>query len=176
MTQDTSFVPLTGGCRCGQARFRVEAAPIITHSCHCRLCKRTSGAIFNTVVMIETGHLSLVEGRTLVFQGARSHKQIRCVDCGCVLWSHRPDLGDGIAFVGVGMLDEGERLPPEAHYFTRSKHPWVILPPGIPAFEERGDPGKAGARERILAVLARNAPGHSLEDWAKGGSSARPQD
>ncbi len=164
MTQDTSFVPLTGGCRCGQARFRLEAAPIITHSCHCHLCQRTSGAIFNTVVMIETRHLSLVEGRTLVFQGLRSHKQFRCADCGCVLWSHRPDLGEVIAFVGVGTLDQGDRLQPEAHFFIGSKHPWVTLPAGVPAFEEGGDPGKAGARERIMAALAEGGAGHSARE------------
>ena len=159
MTQDTSFVPLTGGCRCGQARFRLEATPIITHSCHCRLCQRTSGGIFNTVVMIETSQLTLVEGRTLDFTGVRSHRQIRCADCGCVLWSHRPDLGEVIAFVGVGTLDQGASLQPEAHFFIGSKHPWVTLPPGVPAFEEGGDPGKAGARERIMAALGERAVG-----------------
>jgi hypothetical protein len=42
----------------------------------------------------------------------------------------------------------------KAHYFIRSKHPWVTLPPGVPAFETLGDPAKAGARERVMAVLA----------------------
>ncbi len=154
MTSPTPFTPLDGGCRCGQARFRMEAAPIITHSCHCHLCQRVAGTPFRTNAMIETGHLTLVSGQTRVYQGAKSHKQIQCADCGCTLWSHRADLSDGIAFVGVGMLDQGERLAPEAHYFINSKHPWITLPPGVPAFEERGDPGKAGARERIMAVLA----------------------
>ncbi len=165
MNTETPFVPLTGSCRCEQARFRLETAPIITHACHCRLCQKLSGSPFRSVAMIETARVTLLEGKTLSFHGKKSQKQIQCADCGCGLWTHHPDLGDGIAFVGVGVLDEGERLPPEAHYFVRSKHPWIALPPGIPAFEQLGDPGKAGARERVMAVLA--AKGHVPEkgDW-----------
>jgi hypothetical protein len=54
----------------------------------------------------------------------------------------------------MGVLDHGERLPPEAHYFTRSKHSWVALPSDFPTFEELGDPGKAGAGARVAAALA----------------------
>lgn len=158
MTIENSFVPLTGRCRCEQVRFRMETAPIITHACHCRLCQRFSGSAFRVVAMIETARLTIVEGRTRVFQGVRSQKQVQCPDCGCGLWSHHPDLGDVIAFVGAGMLDQGETLRPEAHYFVRSKHAWVVLPAGVPAFEQLGDPGKAGARERIMAERLGRAP------------------
>jgi hypothetical protein len=70
MNPETSFVPLTGRCRCEHARFRMETAPIITHSCHCRLCQRFSGTPFRTVAMIETDRLTLLEGKTTVFHGA----------------------------------------------------------------------------------------------------------
>ena len=159
MNADNAFVPLTGGCNCGKVRFRMEVAPIITHCCHCRRCQRASGAAFRINSMIEMEHLTVLEGTPQPFQGAESHKVMQCPDCRFTLWSHHPKLGEAIAFVGVGMLDEGERLPPEAHYFTRSKHPWVTLPPGLPVFEELGDPGKAGARARIEGALARNFRG-----------------
>ena len=166
MSTEPSFTPLSGGCRCGQARLRMETAPIITHCCHCRLCQQLSGAPFSNFSMIETGHLTLLQGRTRIFQGAANHQQVQCPDCGCTLWLHRADLGDGIAFVGSGTLDQGGRLPPEAHYFVRSKHPWISLPQGIPAFDTVGDPGKAGARERIMAVLA--AGGRRFGDQGRG--------
>jgi hypothetical protein len=74
--------------------------------------------------------------------------------------------GAAITFIGVGILDRGAELPPEVHYFTRSRHPWVILPPEVPAFAERGDPGKPAAAARIAAALAR-APA-SFQAWAQG--------
>jgi hypothetical protein len=103
--------------------------------------------------MIETAQLTVLCGTPEPFQGAQSHALLRCADCGFSLWSHIPQLGEAIAIVGVGSLDRGEQLTPEAHYFIRSKHPWITLPPDVPAFDELGDPGKAGFRERIQAAL-----------------------
>lgn len=167
MTPETPFAPLSGRCRCEQVSFRLETAPIITHCCHCRLCQQVTGSAFRLVAMIETAHLTLVAGKTELFHGVRSQKQVRCPDCACALWSHHPDLGEVLAFVGLGLLDHGGLLKPEAHYFTRSKHPWIVLPPDVPAFEQLGDPGKAGARERIMAALAASGSAPAMGDWAR---------
>ncbi len=154
MTNTSSFTPLTGNCRCGQARFRMESAPIITHACHCRPCQQTSGSAFQIFAMIETDRVALVHGKTQVVEFSNNHRRVQCPDCGCALWIHRRDLGDAIAFVGLGTLDQSHPLVPEAHYFVRSKFAWIILPSGVPAFEELGDPGKAGVGDRIRAALA----------------------
>jgi hypothetical protein len=167
MTANTPFIPLTGGCSCGQMRFRMEVAPIITHCCHCRVCQRFSGSAFRVNAMIETDRLTILEGQPAVFQSTGTQKQVQCPACRGVLWTHHPQLGDVLAFVGVGSLDHGESLPPEAHYFTRSKHSWVTLSPDLPAYSQLGDPGKAGARARITTALARGGFAHSMEDWTK---------
>lgn len=148
------LIPLTGSCKCEKVRFRMESAPIITHCCHCRDCQKVSGSAFRVNAMIEVDRLTILEGAPEPFQGAKSHKALECPACGSSLWSYHPRLGEAIAFVGVGMLDHGERLLPEAHYFTRSKHPWVSIPSGLPTFEELGRPPKPGAGERIAAALA----------------------
>jgi hypothetical protein len=146
--------PHTGRCRCEHVRFQMDAEPMITHCCHCLQCQKSSSSAFCNYSMIETTHVTLLQGKTQTFQGAKNHKEVQCAECASTLWLHRADLGDGVALIGVGMLDEPARLPPEAHYFIRSKHPWVTLPPGVPAFEAGGDAGKPGFRERIMAVLA----------------------
>ena len=148
------FTPLAGGCRCGQVRFRMEAAPIITHCCHCRTCQKVSGSAFNVNAMIEPAHLTITQGEPKLFVAADGQKQLQCPACGFAVWSYLPRFDEAIAFVGAGVLDEGERLAPEAHYFTRSKHPWITLPPGVPVFAELGLPDKPGARERIGAAMA----------------------
>ena len=165
MTAKSPFVPLEGGCRCGGVRFRIERAPIITHCCHCRLCQQVSGAAFRINTMIEAAHLTLLTGSPRPYQGKDSHKVMQCPDCALALWSHHTMLGGSIAFVGIGMLDEGERLAPEVHYFTRSKHPWITLPADVTAFDQLGDPGKAGARARIEAALAAGGPAGELGAW-----------
>jgi hypothetical protein len=154
MKNDQPFTPMTGGCNCGKLRFRMESAPMITHCCHCLVCQKASGSAFRVNAMIETDRLTITQGTPEPFHGAGSRQVVRCADCGFAVWSHHPRLGEAIAFVGVGMLDHGERLPPEAHYFTRSKHPWVTLPEGVPVFAELGDPGKPSVGARIAAALA----------------------
>jgi len=154
MTSDTPFTPLTGGCKCAKVRFRLESAPIITHCCHCRDCQKQTCSAFSINVMIESDRVAVIEGELQPLRQADGQNEVQCPDCHFRLWAYHPHFGEAIAFIGVGVLDEGERLPPEAHYFIRSKHPWIILPPDVPAFEELGDPGKASARERIMAVLA----------------------
>jgi len=154
MPEDRSFTPLTGGCKCGKVRFRLESGPIITHCCHCRDCQKQSGSAFRVNVMIETDRLAILEGAPRPFKDVNGENEVRCPDCHFCVWAYHPHFGEEIAFIGAGVLDEGERLPPEAHFFIRSKHPWVTLPPGIPAFQELGDAGKASATERVMAVLA----------------------
>jgi hypothetical protein len=146
----------------------MEVAPIVTHCCHCRLCQLASGSAFRVNAMIETEHLTLLAGEPQPFQGTNSQKVLRCPACGFNLWSHHPALGDAIAMVGVGTLDQGERLPPEVHYFIRSKHPWVTLPPTSP-------PSRAGRPRKPARSASGRAgekwPGHSLAAWtgARGG-------
>lgn len=59
----------------------------------------------------------------------------RCLDCGVLLFTDHRAFGDALRFVRVGTLDTGERLVPDTHYFVRSKHPWVVIPDGLPAWE-----------------------------------------
>jgi hypothetical protein len=60
----------------------------------------------------------------------------------------------------VGTLKEPDRAPPDAHIFTSTRHPWVVLPPHIPAFEAYYDRHKywpeasLARRETLLAGLA----------------------
>jgi Glutathione-dependent formaldehyde-activating enzyme len=35
---------LTGGCLCGDIRYRIAAAPVDALYCHCRMCRRAHGA------------------------------------------------------------------------------------------------------------------------------------
>ena len=59
----------------------------------------------------------------------------RCYECGVLLFANHPMFGEALRFVRAGTLDKGEHLIPDAHYFVRSKHPWVMIPDGIPTFE-----------------------------------------
>lgn len=40
------LLPLTGGCKCGQGRYRLHAEPLVFHLCHCKECQRQTSSAF----------------------------------------------------------------------------------------------------------------------------------
>jgi Glutathione-dependent formaldehyde-activating enzyme len=83
----------------------------------------------------------------------------RCPNCAVILFNDHVMMRESIRFVRVGTLDHGERLRPDAHYFVARKHPWVLLPPDVPAYEtlpesiDAGPPLSPEARARMAAAL-----------------------
>jgi hypothetical protein len=127
-----------GGCACGAVRYRLEAAPMFVHCCHCLDCQRQTGSAFALNALIETDRIALLAGTPeavgLPTDSGRPHEVYRCAACKTALWS---DYGKrpGLRFVRVGTLDEPAAVAPDVHIFTRSKQPWIKLPDGVPAFE-----------------------------------------
>ena len=130
--------PLEGGCRCGRLRYRVVGKPQAVNCCHCRDCQRLTGSAFAVNGVYPTSqveHLGSEWSRRDLVVDTDGGRAWRCCECGVLLFSDHPAFGDALRFVRAGTLDQGERLNPDAHYFVRSKHPWVVIPDGIRAFE-----------------------------------------
>jgi hypothetical protein len=129
---------MDGGCACGRIRYRLRSAPLFVHCCHCRDCQRQTGSAFVLNALIETDRVEVLSGQTALFgaptDSGKPHDIARCPHCATAVWSHYGGL-KLLTFVRVGTLDEPARLPPDVHIYTRSKLPWVALPPGVPAFE-----------------------------------------
>ncbi len=128
-----------GGCTCRFVRYRMATRPVFVHCCHCRWCQRETGAAFALNAMIEADRVKLTQGavelvHTPSFSG-NGQMIARCPQCRVAVWSHYAGAGEAICFVRVGTLDEPAMAPPDVHIFTASKQPWVLLPPGVPAFD-----------------------------------------
>lgn len=154
-----------GGCDCRTVRYRLASAPLFVNCCHCRWCQRETGSAFAINAMIETERIELVASRPEIVHtpsaSGQGQRIARCPVCRIALWSHYGGSGDIVAFLRVGTLDDPDACPPDVHIFTASKQPWVVLPPGVPAFREYYDreklwPAEALARRRDL--LRRHGP------------------
>jgi hypothetical protein len=147
---------LDGGCECGVVRYRLHGPPIFVNCCHCRQCQKLGGGAFALNAMIEADRVELLSAPENVATDEKG--AARCRDCTTFLWGLHPMFGERIRFLRVGTLDEGERLPPDAHFFVRSKHPWVVLPDGVPRFETlpgEGDPPLLSAEAAARVEAAR---------------------
>ena len=150
---------LEGGCSCGSVRYRLSDEPLFVHCCHCLNCQRQTGSAFVINVLIETDRVELLAGAPEVVDVPRddgSMQQIyRCPDCQVAVYSQYtwPQL----RFVRAGTLDDPSSVSPDVHIFTRSKLPWVELPPDVPAFEiyyDRETLWPAASNARIEALIA----------------------
>jgi hypothetical protein len=152
-----------GGCSCGAVRYRLGREPLIVHSCHCRNCQRQTGSAFVVNALIERDEVS-VSGAEPVAVGVprddgTSQRIFRCPACQVAVWSEYG--APRVVFVRVGTLDEPESLPPDVHIYTRSRLPWVALPPGVPAFDVYYDMDKVwpeASLARVAALRARPEP------------------
>ena len=143
---------VSGGCSCATVRYRLKSAPMFVHCCHCLDCQRQTGSAFVLNALIETDRIELLSGEpipiTMPTDSGRPHDVYRCPKCLIAVWSdygRRPNL----RFVRVGTLDDPKALVPDVHIFTRSKQPWVGLPPDVPAVEVYYDMQKLWPAESL---------------------------
>lgn len=149
-----------GGCVCRHVRYRLTSKPMFVHCCHCSWCQRETGTAFALNALIESDRVALLAGKVEVLDtpsaSGKGQRIARCPQCQVALWSNYavPRIGRAIRFVRVGTLDEPKRVPPDIHIFTASKQPWVILPPGTPAFEAYYDRNKLWPQESLARYRA----------------------
>ena len=150
--------PAEGGCDCRHIRYRIESAPLIVHCCHCRWCQRESGASFALNAMIEADRVTNLAGEPEIVptpsDSGLGQQIARCPKCRIAVWSHYAGSGPVTRFVRVGTLDHPDALPPDAHIFTASKQPWVVIPPGSPAFAEYYERDKVWSPESLARLQA----------------------
>jgi hypothetical protein len=141
-------MPITGGCRCGEVRYRLAvAASPVTYACHCTICQRATGSSFAHQMPVREAALEvsgeLVEVALTTLQGSvTTHRHCaRCLTRVYNTNASRP----GLAIMRAGTVDGSETLSPSLHIYTSTRQPWIVLPDGIAAYPE-------------------NAP---AEEWAK---------
>ena len=146
-----------GGCECGLVRYRLTDEPIFVNCCHCRQCQKITGSAFAINGLIEDDRLEVLQGHQTM---APKNGQVRCSHCDTLLWGAHRRFGDKVQFVRLGTLDESEKIKPDAHFFVRSKHPWVEIPAGVVQFQTI--PGKNDPPLMSAASAARLETAKSL--------------
>jgi hypothetical protein len=144
---------LLGACPCGAVHYEVAAPPLFVHACHCRDCQRMTGSAFVINAMVLTSELRVTKGSLDVWPApaAKGNKHFthRCMACQGTIFSSYGGKKTAMVYLRVATLDEPQRLPPQAHIYTRSKHPWIALPKDVPAFKTWYDREKLWPTESL---------------------------
>lgn len=126
----------TGGCLCGQVRYRLSAEPLVSRLCWCKDCQHIAGnatanAIFPTSAIETTGVLHDYTS------AADSGNQVRrrfCPQCGCHLFAESTGRA-GFTVVRLGTLDDPSSVRPTANIWSASAPAWACLDPALERIE-----------------------------------------
>ena len=134
----------SGGCLCGQVRYRITAEPAASRICWCRDCQRIAGN--GTVNVMFASDAIEVSGTVAAHtRRADSGNEVTrrfCPACGAHLFADstgRP----GLTVVRVGTLDDPASVRPSANIWSASAPAWACLDDALERFERQPGPAPA---------------------------------
>ena len=128
-----SVSTIEGGCLCGAVRYRASGnAYGITH-CHCRTCRRASGAPLVTWAGFDSDKFNFTQGQPVSYASSQNVVRTFCGRCGTALTYRRLDLPDSVDLT-LGSMDDPEQLNPQDHTWTESKLSWIRFGDDLPAY------------------------------------------
>jgi hypothetical protein len=133
-------LPWAGGCRCGQTRIVVTAAPLLASACHCTGCQKMTASAFSLTLTIPSEGFAVTAGEPALggVHGATRHHF--CPHCMSWMFT-RPEGLDWFVNLRPTMLDEPDWFTPFIETWTSEKLPWAETPAvhsyaTLPALEE----------------------------------------
>lgn len=130
-------MPFSGGCFCGDIRYRVTARPFGQANCHCRACQHATGGAFAGVVLVPTEALTITgEYSEYTGLGDSGHKVSRgfCPRCGTTLFARTTRIKTMRPIYAV-TLDRPELFKPTLDAWIDFAQPWVVMDPDLPKFK-----------------------------------------
>ncbi len=124
---------LAARCFCGAVRITATAEPFQVSWCHCRDCRRQTGAPAVVWAGFRVDELTIA-GDTRRRRSSEHVTRAFCPQCGTPL-SYEDERLQGEVYLHAGLFDEADRLVPDRHGYITSKLFWLHLEDGLAKFE-----------------------------------------
>lgn len=135
--------PLTGGCLCGNIRYRIDAAPVEALYCHCQMCRSAHGAPVVAWLTVPHAGFTVTAGSPAAYRSSAAASRQFCSRCGTPLtWQaiENPLLID----VSISTLDDPATVEPSLHIWTESRIAWFDTADHLPRYPTNERP-KSGS-------------------------------
>ena len=130
----------TGGCMCGAVRFEARGTPFDVSHCHCRSCRRHSGAAMVTLAGYRTDQVAFSGTPRRFYASSPGVRRAFCGECGTPLTWEGDDAERGaVVELHISTFDAPESLIPVSHAFEPERIPWLEIDDDLPRY--RGFPG-----------------------------------
>lgn len=115
-----------GGCLCGAVRFEVAGPAKWTAYCHCRSCRKHTGAPVSAFAGFERENVRMTGAAIAKFDSSPGVTRGFCARCGSTI-SYEGDRWPTELHLHVGAFDAPEAFPPTGHAFPEERVPWLHL-------------------------------------------------
>jgi hypothetical protein len=115
---------MEGSCLCGDVRFSVDGPPKWTSYCHCRSCRRHTGAPVSAYAGFDASQVRFSGRELSLFVSSPGVRRGFCGRCGSTL-TYEGDRWPGEIHLHAGAFDEPEKLAPTGHAFREEQLSWV---------------------------------------------------
>ena len=125
-TRGRTMTGFTGGCACGQVRYRFTAQPGFVGHCYCRDCQLATGSAFTSVLAIPKGDLDVtgdVRSYTVAADSGRKVTRSFCGECGTPLFTDA-EMNTDDRFIKLTTLDQPDQFEPQMNCWTGSAPAW----------------------------------------------------
>ena len=123
----------TGGCFCGNVRYRATGTARNLCFCHCESCRRAAGAPYVAWGSFDRTRFHVSEGQLTLKQSSPRVSRGFCAECGTSITYTNEGRPEDID-VTLSTLDDPAILPPRAHIWVEDKLPWVSIGDDVPAY------------------------------------------
>lgn len=122
-----------GGCLCGKVRYRSTGECVATSLCHCRSCRRASGAPSVAWVVFRSADFAFVGNPPARYNSSPGVERTFCRNCGTPLTYQRTSETETID-VTTATLDRPEAFAPTREIWLEDRLPWESLNAALPHY------------------------------------------
>ena len=139
-TSSASFAA-EGHCLCGAVVIEIRAPASETYHCHCSMCRRASGSLYQTYSVYPRNAIRFTTGEDalLTYESSPGTRRRFCRRCGCQVLCEVASSPD-IVYLNSGILEgtqhPGHAKEREKHIFTADKVAWLEIGDGLPKFDQ----------------------------------------
>lgn len=124
----------SGGCLCGEIRYRIVHPIEALRMCHCTHCQKSTGTGGSINAIVPSAAVTFLKGTPKRYadkaDSGNTLNRFFCGTCGSPIYSQRETRPDIMVF-RVGSLDDSSDLRITAHIWTASARPWIHIEDGL---------------------------------------------
>ena len=123
-----------GGCRCGAVALSAREESKVVVYCHCRDCRRSSGAPISLWAGFRSERVELTRGEPTVYESSPGVRRSFCGTCGSPV-SFEDEQLPGETYLPGGVFDDPEAFEPGGHDWVSLRLRWFDVADGLPRHE-----------------------------------------